>query len=98
MRTARWNGIAIGDQLETVLHFFENVITRKRRFEIGRTHVGEDQAVALVHRIPWLTIVLALVAAVRLTRLIEAFAVGAEQPSVIAASDAAIFDFAVIQC
>src|SRR5271156_5846442 len=97
MRTARWNGIAVGDQLEPVLHFFENVITRERRFEIRRTHVREHESITFLNRIPGLPVVLALLAPVRLARLIEALAVGAEQPSVIAASNPAILDLAVIQ-
>ena len=64
---------------------------------VRRAHIGEDQPVTLLHRIPRLANALALAATLRLAGLVEAMAFRIEQPAVVAAADAGGFDAAVIQ-
>src|SRR5262249_41256514 len=75
----------------------ERIPARQHRLLLGGAHIGPDEAVALFDRIPRLSHLVAMLAAFGLARLIEAFAVDAEEPAVIAAADALIFDTAVIE-
>src|SRR6185312_9445772 len=76
---------------------FERVPARQYRLLLGRTHIGPDEAIEFVHRIPGLTDVILVLAAFRLTGLIETVAFHIEEPAVIAAADAFILDLAVIE-
>jgi hypothetical protein len=75
----------------------QHVVTRQHRLTVRRTHVREDQPVALLHRIPRLPHALALAAAIGLARLLETVALHVEEPAVIAAADAARLHPAVVQ-
>ena len=89
-------GIVCFDELALV-HHFETFVARQHRLALGRPHIGEDQPVALLDRIPGLAHLLAKQAAVRLAGLLKAMALRVEQPAVIAAADAALLDLAVIE-
>src|SRR5207245_424100 len=66
---------------------------------LRRTEIGEHQAVALLERIPGLPEPFTQrVAAIWLTRLLDAAALHVEQPAVVAAADASFLDLAVEQC
>ena len=79
-------------------HHFQALVARQHRLLLGRAEIGEDQAVTLLDRIPGLAHALALRARrVGLARHLQAMAFDVEQPAVIAAADAALFDLAVVQ-
>ncbi len=75
----------------------EPVVARQRRLLGRRAHIGEDEAVAFLERIPGLADFLALAPALGLARLIEAASLHVEEPAVIAAADAVILDPPVIE-
>src|ERR1700704_3363589 len=60
-------------------------------------HIGKDQSVALLQRIPGLAHPIAFEPAFGLARLLEAAPLGVEQPAVIAAANPALLDAAVIE-
>src|SRR6185437_13558602 len=87
----------VGDDRLVALARFEHIPARQRRLLLGRPHIGEDQAVALLDRIPGLPGIVAMTPALRFAGLLEAAAFGIEQPAVIAAADAALLDLAVVE-
>src|SRR6185312_3103155 len=87
----------VGDDRLVALARFEHITARQRRLLLGRPHIGEDQAVALLDRIPGLPGIVAMTPALRFAGLLEAAAFGIEQPAVIAAADAALLDLAVVE-
>ena len=89
-------GIVGLDELAGV-HVLEAFVARQHRLFLGRAQIGEDQAVALLDRIPGLAHLVAMRAAVGLAGLLEAMALDVEQPAVIAAADAALLDLAVVE-
>nr|WP_229191419.1 hypothetical protein [Bradyrhizobium brasilense] len=89
-------GIVGLDEL-AVVHVFQALVARQHRPFLGRPHIGEDQAVAFLHRIPGLAHLVLEQAAVGLAGLFEAAALGVEFPAVIAAADTVFLDLAVIE-
>ncbi|MGY4419174.1 hypothetical protein ACVWY2_001599 [Bradyrhizobium sp. JR6.1] len=81
-----------------VVHILQALVARQHRLLICRAHIGEDQAVAFLHRIPGLAHLALEQAAFGLAGLFEAAALGVELPAVIAATDAVFLDLAVIEC
>src|SRR4029077_2410039 len=71
---------------------FEDVVAGEDRLLVGRAEVREDHAVALLHRIPGLAVPVAMQAVLGLARLVEAAALRVEEPAVVAAADADVFD------
>jgi hypothetical protein len=80
-----------------IVHLFQAFIARQRRLLLGRSEIGEDQAVAFLHGVPGLPHLVLEQAALRLAGLFEAMAFGVELPAVIAAADAVFLDLAVIE-
>src|SRR5207245_8434866 len=80
-----------------VVHCFQAFVARQGRLLLGRSEVGEDQAVALLQGIPGLPYLVLEQAALGLAGLFEAMALGVELPAVIAAADAVLLDLAVIE-
>ena len=89
-------GIVGLDEL-AVVHRFEAVVARQHRLFLGRTHIGEDQPVALLHRVPGLADLVLEQAAFGLAGLLQAMALGVEFPAVVAAADAVFLDLAVVE-
>ena len=89
-------GIVGLDEL-AVVHLLQAFVARQHRLFLGRSHIGEDQAVALLHRVPGLAHLVLELAAVGLAGLLEAMALGVELPAVVAAADAVFLDLAVIE-
>ena len=89
-------GIIRLDEL-AVVHLFQAFVARQRRLLLGRSEIGEDQAVALLHGVPGLAYLVLEQAALGLAGLFEAMALGVELPAVIAAADAVFLDLAVIE-
>ena len=79
------------------LELFQALVARQHRLFLRRPHIGEDQSVELLHGVPGLAHAIALEAAFGLARLLEAMALGIEQPAVVAAANAAVLDAAVIE-
>ena len=71
---------------------FEDVVAGEKRLLVGGAEVGEDHAVALLHRVPGLAVSVAVQAVVGLARLVEAVTLRVEEPAVVAAADADVFD------
>src|SRR6185437_13801570 len=99
---ARDDDRAAGDQIGGFDRFIgielvEHVPARQHRLFPGWTEIGEDQPIALFHRIPGLAHIVAVLAELGLARLLEAIPLRIEEPAVIAAADAALLDLAVIK-
>ena len=76
----------------------QRIPIRQQRLLFRRSHIGPDETVALLHRIPGLGDAIAAArSVVGLAGLIEAAAFYVEQPAMIAAADAFVFDLAVIE-
>ena len=80
-----------------VVHLFQRFVARQHRLFLCRSHIGEDQSVALFERIPGLAHLVPELAALGFAGLFEAMAFGVELPAVIAAADAVFLDLAVIE-
>ena len=89
-------GVVGLDEL-AVVHFFQRFVARQHRLFLGRSHIGEDQPVAFLDRVPGLAHLVLELAAVGLAGLFEAMAFGVEFPAVVAAADAVLLDLAVIE-
>ena len=83
--------------LLVVAQVLEDVVAGEYRLAVGRAHVGEDQAVVLLHRVPGLPVVGPVAAPVGLAGLVQAGAVGGEQPAVVGAADPVVLDPAVVE-
>ncbi|MGY4461012.1 hypothetical protein ACVWYI_004972 [Bradyrhizobium sp. LB13.1] len=94
--TAADRGIVGFDEL-AVIHGLQAFVSRQHRAFLGRAHIGEDQPVALLDRIPGLAHIVLVLAAVRLAGLLQAVTFGVELPAVIAAADAVLLDLAVVE-
>src|SRR4051812_9317844 len=94
-RSAAADGSVVGLNELAVVHFFQALVARQYRLLLGRSHIGEDQPVALKDRIPGLANLFLELAAFRLAGLFEAMALGVELPAVIAAANAVFLDLAV---
>ena len=81
----------------SVVEDLQRVIARQDGLPLGRAHVGEEQTVALLHRIPRLAHEVAVAPAVRFARLLQAVSLDVEQPAVIAAAEPALLDLAVVE-
>ena len=80
------------------LHHLQALVARQHRLLPGWPEIGENQAVALLDRIPGLAHALTLRAGrVGLARHLQAMAFDVEQPAVVAATNAALLDLAVVQ-
>ncbi|MEY9384258.1 hypothetical protein ABIF93_002515 [Bradyrhizobium japonicum] len=79
------------------VHVFQAFVSRQHRAFLGRAHIGKDQPVALLDRVPGLADLVLELAAVGLAGLLETAAFGVELPAVIAAADAVFLDLAVIE-
>ena len=80
-----------------VVHLFQAFVARQHRLLLGWSHIGEDQPVELLYRVPGLAHLVLELAAVGLAGLFEAAALGVELPAVIAAADAVLLDLAIIE-
>ena len=89
-------GIVGLDEL-AVVHLFQAFVARQHRLFLGRSHIGEDQPVALLQRDTRAGAPCPEQAALGLAGLFEAVALGVELPAVIAAADAVFLDLAVIE-
>ena len=89
-------GVVGLDEL-AVVHLLQAFVARQHRLFLGRSHIGEDQPVAFLDRIPGLAHLVLELAAVGLAGLLQAMALGVELPAVIAAADAVFLDLAVIE-
>jgi hypothetical protein len=80
-----------------IVHCFQRFIARQHRLFLGRAHIGEDQTIELLDRIPGLAHLVLEPATIGLAGLLQAMAFGVELPAVIAAADAIFLDLAVIE-
>ena len=80
-----------------VVHLLQAFVGRQHRLFLGRAHIGEDQPIALLHRVPGLAHLVLELAALGFAGLFEAMALGVELPAVVAAADAVFLDLAVIE-
>jgi hypothetical protein len=80
-----------------VIHPLQAIVRRQHRSFLGRSQIGENQSVAFLNRVPGLAHLVLERAAVRLTGLFEATALGVELPAVIAAADAVLLDLAIVR-
>ncbi len=101
---ARHDGAAAGADAAVVgfdhlagIETLEAFIARQHRLFVRRPHIGEDQAVAFLNRIPGLAHAIALEPAFRLARLVEAAPLRIEQPAVVTAANAALLDPAIVE-
>ena len=98
LRAAATDAAVVGFEHLAGIEVFKALVARQHGFFPGRTHIGPDQAVQLLHGIPGLAYALARQAtAARFAGLLHAAALHVEQPAVVAAADAALLDLAVEQ-
>ena len=64
---------------------------------VRRPHIGEDQAIALFHRIPGLANSVATLAHLRFARLLETMPFDIEFPAMIATANAVLFHLAEVE-
>ena len=95
--TAAADGRIIGFDELAIVHLFQAFVARQRRLFLRRSHIGEDQPIALLHWIPGLPDLVLEQAALGLAGLFEAMAFGVEFPAVRAAADTVFLDLAVIE-
>ncbi len=96
-RSAGTDAVAVRDHTVAGARSSSDVVAREQRLLVGRTQVREHHAVALLHRVPRLSVAVAMEPVLGLARLVEAHALRVEQPAVVAASDADVLDLAVEQ-
>src|SRR5215469_14380093 len=87
---------AVGDQLFVLSQRFQDIVARQHRLALQRPQVRKYQPVTLLNGIPGLAIVRDLTYA-SLAGLLQTTSPSIEQPAMVAAADAALFDFAVEQ-
>src|SRR5665213_1233828 len=75
----------------------QNVVAREHRHLVRWAHVRPDEAVKLRQRIPGLPDAVLVNATFDLARLIQTSSIDREQPAMIAAANAFVFTFAVVQ-
>jgi hypothetical protein len=80
-----------------IVHLFEAFVARQRRLLLGRSQIGEDQAIAFLQGIPGLPYLVLEQTARGFAGLFEAMAFDVELPAVVAAADAVFLDLAVIE-
>jgi hypothetical protein len=97
LRSAAADAVVVGLQEFAFVEHVEAFVTRQHGLLVRRAQVGPHQAVQLLHRVPGLAHLVAGAAAFGLAGLLHAMALHVEQPAVVAAADAALFDLAVIQ-
>ncbi len=91
----RAHGVVRGEVALALLQRLQVVVARQHRHPVRRAHIGPDQAVALLHRIPGLARRFPVQAAVGLAGLLQAHALHAELPAMVAAADAVRLDVAI---
>ena len=96
-RSAAADRGVVGFDEFAVVHVFQALVARQHRLFLGGAHIGEDQPVAFLDRVPGLAHLVPELAAVGFAGLFEATAFGVELPAVIAAADAVLLDLAVIE-
>src|SRR6185312_270265 len=64
-----------------IVHVFQAFVARQGRLLLGRSEIGEDQAVAFLHGVPGLAHLVLEQAALGLAGLFEAMALGVELPA-----------------
>lgn len=84
-----------GEVLLVLRGVLQHVVAREFGLELGRAHVDEDQAVALLDGVPRLTGGVAPAPQGGLACLLDAAALDVEFPAVVAAADAVVLDAAV---
>src|SRR4051812_2188665 len=78
--------------------FSEGLVARQRRWIVAvRTHIGEKDSALLAHRISKMPHFLGKLAASRFARHRQTLPAKIEQPAVVGAANAAVFDVAVFQ-
>ena len=88
----------VGDDFFIGAQPFEDGESWEHRLPLCGPHVGPERSMTLNHRIPGLAYFVPIQDAVlRFARLFEAIALNVEQPAVIAAADAVLFDAAVVE-
>ena len=96
-RSAAADGSVVGLDEFAVVHLLEAFVARQHRLFLGRPHIGEDQAIAFLNRVPGLAHLVPELAAVGFAGLLQAAALGVELPAVIATADAVLLNLAVIE-
>ena len=94
---ARADAAVVGFDKLARLEHFQAVVARQHGLLLRWAHIGKDQSVALLHRIPGLAHPIAFEPTFGLARLLEAAPLGVEQPAVIAAANPALLDATVIE-
>src|SRR4051812_42614611 len=99
LRAAGADARIVGLDHFAVSERFERVVAGQRTLAVRRSQVREDQPVPFGYGVPGLAHVVSRssAAAIGLARLLEATPFGIEQPAVITATNAALFDAAVMQ-
>ena len=96
-RAAAADARVVGVDEFALVEHLEAFVARQHGPAIRRPHVREDEAVALLDRIPGLAHLVAARPAARLARLLEAMALHVEEPPVITAADALLLGLAVVK-
>ncbi len=94
---ARADAAVVGFDHLPGIERFQALVARQHWFLIGRAHIGEEEPITLLHRIPGLAHAVALEAAFGLAGLFEAAPLHIEQPAVVAAADAALLDAGIVE-